>query len=479
MTSDETGTTRTLARFASEATIDDVPPAAIDATKRVILDTLGCAVGGRDVESSRSVTRVKAAGGGVPESTVLVGAERLSCLGAAHVNAHYANALDAEETILHSGHLAASVVPPILAVAEREGSPGAEFVAAVAIGFDVAARIGISLKHIDLLDDGTVEIAPVSGLSWAAYGAAVGAGRLIGLDGAQMASAFGITAATTPLPIAGHWGRAAAPRPMTKYGMYGAIAEAGVYSALLAGEGFVGDDAILDGDRGFWRMMGSRRFEWDTVTDRLGERWLVEETSYKIYPACRFATPVLDLFYELKAESRLEADEIEHIEVLVPHAMLAKHMDDPTVVTVVDGQFSVPHVLALAACYGDPGPTWHTGDALSDSRLAEFAKRVTVGENVDAAPVLAKLIREQGYAEIIPTVMTVTGRGGSFTAKTDSASGDPWDVDRAVTDDDLRDKFRLFCAPHLATDKVEAAISLVRRLDDEPDLQALVSSLVA
>ena len=53
----------------------------------------------------------------------------------------------------------------------REARDFPEFheLGAIAVGFDVAARIGLSLRHIDLLDDGTVEIAPVAGLNWAAF----------------------------------------------------------------------------------------------------------------------------------------------------------------------------------------------------------------------------------------------------------------------------------------------------------------------
>ena len=130
------------------------------------------------------------------------------------------------------------------------------------VGFDVAARIGLSLRHIDILENGKIEIAPVAGLSWAAFASTVAAGRMYGLDAGQMAEAFGVTVATAPLPIAGQWGNLPAPRPMTKYGMYGAMAQAGVFAARLVQRGFAGDRTILDGDRGFWRMMGSRRCEW-------------------------------------------------------------------------------------------------------------------------------------------------------------------------------------------------------------------------
>ena len=80
--------TRTLARFAVEARTGDLSPEAVAATKRVALDTLGCAVGGRSVGSSEILTRVRTASGGAAEATVLVGGERLPLAAAAFLNAH-------------------------------------------------------------------------------------------------------------------------------------------------------------------------------------------------------------------------------------------------------------------------------------------------------------------------------------------------------------------------------------------------------
>ena len=471
--------TRTLAKFAVEARTGDLSPGAVAATKRVALDTLGCAVGGRDVASSEILTRVRTSSGGAAEATVLVGGERLPLAAAAFLNAHYANALDAEETIRHSGHLAACAVPPALSVAEALVSSGSDLLGAIAVGFDVAARIGLSLRHIDLLDDGTVEIAPVAGLSWAAFASTVAAGRLFGLDPDGMAQAFGITVATAPLPIAGQWGNLPAPRPMTKYGMYGTMAEAGVTAARLAGEGFAGDPTILDGDRGFWRIMGSRKCEWDTMTDRLGQRWLIEETSFKVYPACRFATPALDLFYDLMDRAGVDADGIAAVDVRVPHAMMAKHMDDPEVLTVVDGQFSVPHVLGLAACMGAPGPRWHTAAAMADERVRDFAARVSVRVYPEAAPIMEERIRRQGHCELIPTAMALTTTAGqTFEARTDHASGDPWEQDAVVADAELRDKFRLFCEPFLDSGQIDEAVARVASLEGEPSVSPLIAALV-
>jgi 2-methylcitrate dehydratase PrpD len=471
--------TRTLAAHAAETGFEQLTPGTVWSTKRLVLDTVGCAVGGRHVPSSEIVAEVTTLSGGKEQSTILVTGERVPVVAAAAANSHFANALDAEETILHSGHLAASVVPPALAVAEWTGSSGRDIVAAVAVGFDVAARIGLSCKQLDVTADGTVEIAPVGGLSWAAFGAAAVTGRLLGLSAVQMEHAIGITAASAPMPIGGRWGQLAAPRPMTKYGMYSTMSTAGVTAALLAERGFEGDRTILDGDRGFWRMMGSRRCDWNALTDRLGERFMADETSYKLFPACHWGMPALDLFDRLMTEARLTASEIDAVDILVPDGAITKFMDTADVRTVVDGQFSIPHMIALAAVYGTPGPHWHTTEAILDPRLREFAGRVRVTANEAARPEMHRLLVEQGHCEIIPTVVTVHSRGRSWHREADHAHGDGWAAGSVATDADLREKTRRFCRPMLPVEQVDRCIALIEELDSAAHVAPLIDALVA
>ena len=474
-----TSYTRALAEFACSVAADDLPGSARAATRRLILDTLGCAVGGSGVRSSQIVAGLKAAAGGPAQATVLVSGERLSLLGAVYVNVHAANALDAEETIRHSGHLAAATVPAALAVAEHAGASGAQFAAAVAVGFDVAARIALSLRTLDTMPDGRTVISPVAGSSWAAFAATVAAGRLLGLAPESMAHAFGLTVACAPMPIAGRWGVQASPRPMTKYGLYGAIAQAGVEAALMARAGMDGDTEVLDGDRGFWRMNGSQACDWDVLTDALGSRWLVEETSYKLFPACQWAMPALELLYRMADEDGVVLADIDEVEVLVPQAALTKHMAERNVRTIVDGQFSIPHLIALAARGGPPGPRWHTPDALADLAIRAFSDRVRVDVYDRAAPILAGLMARQGHAHLIPTKVTVRTGERTVTRTSNTCDADWYDHHAARDDRGLAAKFRRFCEPYLAPQAVDQATRLIAHLDSAPEVHSLIAALVA
>lgn len=253
--------TNTLADFACAVSFDSLSPEAVAATRNLIRDALGCVIAGRCAPSTQIIAEVLEAYGGAPQSTVLFTGTRLPAALAAHVNAHSGNALDADDTVLYKAHIGSAVVPAALAIAEREHRSGKDLIAAVAAGYEVAGRIGLALQGLAIDEQGRFRFGPVTGYSWVTFAATVAAGKLLRLDRAKMRQAFGLTAAMAPLPGATKFG-SSLPRPMTKYAMYGTMAEAGILAALYAAGGFTAEPDVLDGDQGLWRVVGVTRYDW-------------------------------------------------------------------------------------------------------------------------------------------------------------------------------------------------------------------------
>jgi 2-methylcitrate dehydratase PrpD len=177
--------TERLAAYAAAA-YDRLPESVVSAGRRLVKDTLACAVAGVGIPSSEIVTKVVGGYGGTPEATVLVSGQKLPAPLAAHINGHYSNAIDSDDTIRYKAHVAAAVIPPALAMAEREGSSGKDFLMASIMGYEVASRVAMSLKSLAVSPSGELQFGMVSGYSGVVFGAAVAAGRLLGLDAQQM-----------------------------------------------------------------------------------------------------------------------------------------------------------------------------------------------------------------------------------------------------------------------------------------------------
>ena len=352
---------------------------------------------------------------------------RTSAIQAAYANAYLANLLDADETLVNHAHVANAIVPSALAVAERIGASGRELLDAVAIGFEIAGRIGVSYRNWQMVD-GRPDWSPVTGYSWVAFGVTAAAARLIGLNADQVESAFGIAGYSTPIPSIGKW-VASTRLPNTKYVFLGPLAHAGVASTFLAARGFTGDRDILDGDRGFWRMAGSTACDWGAMTNELGTRWLLNEVSYKWYPACRFFHGPLDLFAQIMAEERLEPDAIDRIEVRLPPAATRPYFTNQEPADVVEGSFSVPHCFACMA-HGVPvGPQWHSEESLNRLDMARFRRRVTVTVDPRSAVAITEQIVASNNENVYrrcPTSLRLEAGRRTYEASTDYASGDPW-----------------------------------------------------
>ncbi|WP_322046563.1 MmgE/PrpD family protein [Paraburkholderia sp. J67] len=470
--------TQKLASFAATTSFNDISRSARHATRRLVQDTLGCCVAAFDMPSSTVLTSVIGSFGGVPEATVLVSGQKLPAVWAGYINAHLGDVVDAEDTLHYKAHISAPVLGAALAVAQRERASGRDLLTAVALGYEVAGRIALSLKGLTIEDDGSFRFAPVTGYSALAFGSTAAAGYLLGLDEDQMHHAFGLASATAPLPSSSKFGLHR-PRPMAKNTMYGTLGHVGVMAALLAKAGFTGEQHVLDGDQGFWRVVGSLDCNWSVLTERLGERWLVEEVSYKPYPGCRFLHSPIDMFLALKAKHGIEIDEIERIEVGIHGAALQRRMDDAHVETMIDACFSMPYLLAAAALQGPPGPAWHAPAARESEAMKQFAAKIDVGLEPGAAAVAAEDLRTLGHNARMPASLRLYARGEVFSASAQYAHGDAFTPETQMSDAELDAKFTQFCRAHLDNTQITNAIGMLHQLEEQATLDALIACLVA
>lgn len=468
-----------LAEFAAETPIEALPRTVLDQSRRITLDTLGVAIGAASLEPARMVLDEVESWSGTPEASILARGSRTSAVQAAYTNGYLANLLDADETFLNYGHIANAIVPSALAVAERLGASGRDLLAAVAIGFEVAGRIGLSYRMWRLID-GKPEWTAVAGYSWVVFGVAAAAGHLLKLDRQQMASAFGIAGYATPAPTIGKW-LDSTYLPHTKYVFVGPLAHAGVSAALLAARGFEGDDDVLDGEQGFWRIAGSDWCDWDSMVDGLGSEWRMEETSFKLYPACRFLHGPLDLFKRMLDERHSEPDQIRRLIVRMPPAATRPYFVNPSPANVVEGTFSVPHAFACLAHRLPLGPAWHTREALERADLGDFRQRVVVEVDPAAAPAIVEQITAGSgvsFYRRCPSSIRVETDSDAYEAAVEYASGDPWGADTALDDVALEAKARSYMAPVLGDAGVAAAINAFRGLEHLPDVRSLASVLL-
>jgi 2-methylcitrate dehydratase PrpD len=142
---DETATiTHRLADFASEARFSNIPEDVADYTKLLLLDTIICGIAAGDMQRSQIMHQVLESMGGHPDAVVFSTTQRYPAPLAAMVNAEIMNYLDADEAFFTSSHFAAFNAAAALAEGQRAGASGKELIAAMAVGFDINARLNLA-----------------------------------------------------------------------------------------------------------------------------------------------------------------------------------------------------------------------------------------------------------------------------------------------------------------------------------------------
>lgn len=366
MTPDTSHPSATLAAFAANLRFEDIPAPVLRRAEDLLLDCLASILAGAASRPVLAIDRYAATMGPADgPSEILINRRRTSPVFAAMVNAAAAHVVEQDD--VHNGsvfHPAAVVFPPVLAVAQALGRSGRDLLVAAVAGYEVGIRVG------EFLGRSHYKIFHTTGTA-GTLAAAAATGRLLGLAPAAMLDAFG----SAGTQAAGLWEflRDAADSKQ----LHTARAAAnGIAAAYLAQEGFTGARHILEGPQGMAAGMSSDA-DPTRLTDRLGTRWALAETSFKFHASCRHTHPAADALQQVLREHQLAESDIARVVAHVHQGAIdvLGPVVDPR--TVHQSKFSMGTVLGLIARQGRAGlPEFDA--ALDDPAVADFRGRVTM-----------------------------------------------------------------------------------------------------
>jgi 2-methylcitrate dehydratase PrpD len=366
---------RTLAGFAAKLRFEDVPQPVLRRAEDLLLDWVGSALAGKGARPVEAIERFARQMGPLNgPSEVLISRRATTPLFAAMVNA--ASCHFAEQDDVHNGsvfHPGAVVFPPALAVAQALGSSGREMLTAVVVGYEVGIRVG------EFLGRSHYKIFHTTGTAGTVAAAAT-VGRLLQLSPEQMLDAFG----SAGTQAAGLWEflRDAAD---SKQLHTAKAASDGLVAAYLAQERFTGAKRILEGAQGMAAGM-STDADPARLTDRLGTRWALVETSFKYHACCRHTHPAADALLQVISANNLVPDQVVRVTAHVHQGAIDVLGPVVNPQTVHHAKFSMGTVLALIALFRRA--SLHEFDAhFNDARVAAFREKVhmTLDAEVDRA----------------------------------------------------------------------------------------------
>lgn len=453
-----------LAENIVDTRYEDLPLEVIEVTKKRILDTTGVILAASTLgeNSVKEIVELVKEDGGKEESTIIGFGGKVVSWMAAFANGAMAHQLDYDDCydigVVHPG---AATVPAALAIAERQGSvTGKEFITAIALGSDVVCRLSYPLTK------DTFEYAWARTGTLGKFGATASAGKLLGLDTTQMVSAFGLVLHQATISLEATY----TPESDVRAIRDGFVAKAGVFSAVLANKGIIGDKNSLDGKYGLYNACWLGDSDPARVTAEIGKKFAGVDVSFKPWPCCRNLHGFIEATLHLVKEHDIKSEDIVEI-TAVSGGMRKSYYEEldkrrmPK--TSIDARFSLPFVLGVAVARRNVMLEDFTLEGRSNPAALEVAQRVKYrfDERYKRPGI------EIGLVEI--TVKS----GQKYSKEVIFAYGHP---ENPISKEDLAAKFR-DCASHSVTslprDRVDKIIETLNRLEEVTDMGQVIQLL--
>ncbi|MBI2906084.1 MAG: MmgE/PrpD family protein [Chloroflexi bacterium] len=451
-----------FAQLATRLKFEDLPQAAVDVTRKDILDTLGVALAGSAAEGMEGLVELAREWAGKPEASVIGHGFRAPSPEAALLNSYGAHGIEYDDAHdVAGGHPGCTVIPVAFAAAERRGGvSGKELIAAVALGVDMSCRIGLSKQES--------RWAGWSGTAvYGYFGATLAAARILGLDEEQTANALGIA-----------YGQASGnfqhlvEHTMTKALEPGCAARGALFSALAAQRGLTGARRCLEGELGLFKVYYRGNYDPKQLTDELGQRFEIANLSFKPYPCCRLNHTFIDLALELSKQHQIRPEDIQEVVGYVdqePHMEFHPVAEKQNPKTIAEAQFSIPYCVAVALIRGAVVLDDFTEAAIREPAVISLAHKVV--PRLDAS-----LHRQKSVA---PARMEIVTVDATHSASIEHPYGHP---DNPMTMESMVSKFR-DCAAHakrrLSEENLSHVVDMVANLEEVPDVAEVMRLVCA
>jgi 2-methylcitrate dehydratase PrpD len=433
--------TTALCDYVASALDRDMPPEVVAKAKLHTLDTIAAMVSGSRLKAGEMAARYVDSLGGKPQATVIGTGILTSTVNAALANGMAAHGDETDDSHLRGRfHPGCGIVPAALATAEHAGRSGNELLRAVALGYDIGARVIFALGFSKLYTDrhSTHSVATN-------FGATAAASAVLRLKPREVRYAFSFAAQqASGIP---YWERDR-EHVEKAFDFGGMGARNGVTAATMIASGLTGVDDFLSGTKNLFTAIGGETPVPGELTAELGKRFEIMNTSIKKWTVGSPLQSVLDGVAVLLEDPAVRAGKVKRIVVDMPADRL--HIVDNR--TIPD--ICLQHLVAMMIV--DGGATFAS---VHDATRMNDPKVLAVRKLVEAVP-------SQELAAAVPARQSIvkieTTDGRILVHRTYEVRGTPGNPMNA---DEVAAKALDLMAPILGAARANELIAAVYKLD--------------
>lgn len=431
----DTASAKLVERFRT-FTFENLPQATIRGLKRLLLDYLGVTIAGSGSDSGRIARQFALLDGGTPQATVIGDTRRAPAAQAAFANGISAHSLELDDIdVLAYFHFSPPVFSAALAAAELQNASGKQLLVALAAGCELMERVSRATNPS--LRDRNYHTTSTCGT----FGATMAAGLLWQLSPAQLVSALGLAGAQAAgiLEFQG--------TSMQKRFGPGPAARSGLTAARMAQLGYIGQELIFEGKRGFLKAF-SDHAEPGQLTAGIHDPYelLIE---FKPYACARPIHNAIDCALQIRNRDHPALDQIASIDVARHPSWAGKHGEK---------QPRSFHAAQLSLAYS-------VAIVLKEGRalLREYSE-----ENL-ANPLLQRLMActnisvDAGLPRGVSCRLTMTMKNGQqHVAQVDYPKGS---IEVPMSDAEIEEKFRGLSTDIVGGQNADAMVRLVHSIE--------------
>ncbi len=438
--------TAEAARWVAGLNAKDIPDAAFERAKHVLLDWLGCSIAGAR-EPLVGILLEELGGETQGPCTIIASGQRARLHDAALINGAMAHALDYDDVNrqLH-GHPTACIAPAVMALGEILSANGRDLLTAFIAGTEVACSLGA------MCEEGHYEAGFHATGTLGTFGAAAAAAKLMKLDADTTALALGI-AASQAAGLKANFGTMTKPLHAGKAAMNGALA------ARLAARGFTASSEAIEGAHGFAQAQVPG-FEPREIRPKAQAPYAVEQMLYKYHASCFLTHSTLNAIRALRADHGFELDDVEAatLKVRSTHASVCC-IPEPS--SGLEIKFSIAHLAAMGLDGADTSALETFSDAnATDPRYIQARARIKLDlrDDMDRSEAVVLVKLKDGRV--------LTGEDNVGVPATDTS--DQWER--------LSAKFTSLAAPVAGPQRTAELLQRIGALESEADISTLMKA---
>jgi 2-methylcitrate dehydratase PrpD len=453
--SEEAPVTKAFARFVSSTGYQVLSSTVKSKLKELLLDYIGVACGAA-VQSKSSepiLTAIKSLSSS-GSNTVICKGRSFTPPFAALLNGAFGHSFDFDDThlagVLHPG---VSVIPAALCEAETQKASGEHLLTALAVGYEVACRLGLALS--DKAYARGFHNTATAGI----FGAVAAIAKLRNLSAETVEMAFGIAGSKAAGSMQylenGSWNKRLHP---------GFAAHDAFLCVALAEAGVLGATKILEGRFGFLHAYTTgENIDCAELTQNFGSEWVFMATALKPFPGCRMTHTAIEVAGNL-CGTNASALEIEKVIIAIKPTMWnVVGVPLPNKIhpqNEVDAQFSIYYQTAVALFDGS-NTGWKVYSRMKDDDVHDLLDKITV-------------VKDDSFRSM-ETRLTVRWKDG--TEKTDMLVAPLGEDENPFSEDKVIAKYMSLAGPVYGEKKAKEIMQTVHAIESHQveELMALIS----